>query len=208
MACRTGLACGFTLTRSGASSTPKYSAVIRLTMLALLAWWPPTLTPLRFSRTRLAWWTMLVASHSTRLSTRASVSRSTSVVTATGLRLFLEAVVDALVARPQLHGLLLDVGGIAALDEHAGDHVGDRPHLDLAHAEAGDLGRADAQPGRAVPVLRRVVREQVLVGDDVGRGEAVGDLQAAAELAHVGDHLVGAGEALVRAEDRHAAGVQ
>jgi hypothetical protein len=37
MACSTGLACGLTLTRSGASSTPKYSAVIRLTMLALEA---------------------------------------------------------------------------------------------------------------------------------------------------------------------------
>ena len=35
IACSTGLACGLTLTRSGASSTPKYSAVIRLTMLAL-----------------------------------------------------------------------------------------------------------------------------------------------------------------------------
>ena len=37
MACSTGLACGFTLTRSGASRTAKYSAVIRLTMLALEA---------------------------------------------------------------------------------------------------------------------------------------------------------------------------
>ena len=54
MACSTGLACGLTLTRSGASSTPKYSAVIRLTMLALEAWCPPTFTPLRFSRTWLA----------------------------------------------------------------------------------------------------------------------------------------------------------
>ena len=39
-------------------------------------------------------------------------------------------------------------------------------------------------------------------------GEPVGDLEAAAELAHVGDHLVGAGVALVGAEDGHAAGVQ
>ena len=53
-----------------------------------------------------------------------------------------------------------------------------------------------------------VVGEQVLVGDDVGLGEPVGDLEAAAELAHVGDHLVGARVALVRAEDGHAAGVQ
>ena len=51
---------------------------------ALEAWWPPTFTPERFSRTRLAWWTMLVASQSTRCSTRLSVSRSSSVATAIG----------------------------------------------------------------------------------------------------------------------------
>src|SRR3954463_9842096 len=82
MACRTGLACGLTLTRAGASRNANHSAVISDTIEALDAWWPPTFTPERFTRTRLAWWTMLVASHSTRDWTRASVWRSTSVSTA------------------------------------------------------------------------------------------------------------------------------
>ncbi len=30
------------------------------------AWWPPTFTPEAVARTLLAWWTMLVASQSTR----------------------------------------------------------------------------------------------------------------------------------------------
>jgi hypothetical protein len=42
------------------------SAVIRLTIDALDAWWPPTLRPDGFGRTRLAWWTIATASHSTR----------------------------------------------------------------------------------------------------------------------------------------------
>ncbi len=37
------------------------------------AWWPPTFTPERFSRTLLAWWMIEVASHSTRRCTRSSV---------------------------------------------------------------------------------------------------------------------------------------
>ena len=45
IACRTGDACGLTLTRSGASSTPNHSAVISDTIDALDAWWPPTFTP-------------------------------------------------------------------------------------------------------------------------------------------------------------------
>ena len=44
------------------------------TMDALEAWWPPTLSPLGLGRTRLAWSTVAVASHSTRCST----SRRTS----------------------------------------------------------------------------------------------------------------------------------
>src|SRR3954468_12968451 len=78
MAWRTGEACGFTLTRSGASSTPNHSAVISDTMEALDAWWPPTLTPERFGRTRFAWWTIAAASHSTRRCTSSSTSRSRS----------------------------------------------------------------------------------------------------------------------------------
>src|SRR5918998_1789832 len=76
MACSTGDACGFTETRSSARSSENQSAVIRLTIDALDAWWPPTFTPERFSRTRLAWWTIAVASQSTRRSTALSVERS------------------------------------------------------------------------------------------------------------------------------------
>src|ERR687895_160277 len=76
MACSTGEACGLTETRSSARRSPNHSAVIRLTIDALEAWWPPTLTPERFSRTRLAWWTIAAESHSTRRSIALSVSRS------------------------------------------------------------------------------------------------------------------------------------
>src|SRR3954469_14885798 len=101
MACRTGLACGLTLTRSGASRNANHSAVISDTIEALDAWWPPTFTPERFSRTRLAWWTMLVASHSTRRWTRSSVCRSISgwATTATRWRLRLGAVAAIMVRR-------------------------------------------------------------------------------------------------------------
>src|SRR5215208_4879005 len=79
MACSTGEACGFTETRSGASRWANHSAVIRLTIDALDAWWPPTFTPDRFSRTRLAWCTIEAASQSTRRWTRSSACRSRSV---------------------------------------------------------------------------------------------------------------------------------
>ena len=48
------------------------------TIEALDAWWPPTFTPERFGRTRLAWWTIAVASHSTRRSTASSPAISLS----------------------------------------------------------------------------------------------------------------------------------
>ena len=48
-------------TRSGASRNANHSAVISDTIDALDAWWPPTLTPERFGRTWLAWWTIAVA---------------------------------------------------------------------------------------------------------------------------------------------------
>src|SRR6476620_10220534 len=76
MACSTGEAWGFTDTRSSARSSENQSAVMRLTIDALDAWWPPTFTPERFSRTRLAWCTIAVASQSTRRCTASSVSRS------------------------------------------------------------------------------------------------------------------------------------
>ena len=82
MACRTGLACGFTLTRSGASSTREVQRGHQAHHRGAAR--PDGRRPSRperFCRTRLAWWTMLVASQSTRCSTRSSVSRSTSVAT-------------------------------------------------------------------------------------------------------------------------------
>src|SRR4051794_12113185 len=151
------------------------------TIEALDAWWPPTFTPLRFSRTRFAWWTMLVASHSTRRWTRSSVSRSTSVRTAsaTGTSLIAEAVVHALEAGAQLARLLEH----PLAGERAGDQVGDPLHLRRAQPQPRDLRGADAQAARVVPVLRRVAGQEVLVGDDVALGEAVRDVEAAAERA-------------------------
>src|SRR5436190_2807498 len=78
MACSTGEACGLTDTRSGASRCANHSAVMRLTIEALDAWWPPTFTPEGFGRTRLAWCTIDVASHSTRRWTASSAARSRS----------------------------------------------------------------------------------------------------------------------------------
>src|SRR5918992_5907490 len=80
IACSTGEACGLTDTRSSARSSLNQRAVIRLTIDALEAWWPPTFTPERFSRTRLAWWTIAADSHSTRCSMAVSVSRSGAAV--------------------------------------------------------------------------------------------------------------------------------
>jgi pyruvate dehydrogenase E1 component len=53
-ACSTGEACGLTETRSPAESCSSHSAVMIDTMDALDAWWPPTLSPVGFGRTRLA----------------------------------------------------------------------------------------------------------------------------------------------------------
>src|SRR5689334_23169985 len=43
------------------------------------AWWPPTFTPDGVSRTRLAWWTIDVASHRTRSWTASSVASRSCV---------------------------------------------------------------------------------------------------------------------------------
>src|SRR5262252_865619 len=79
MAWKTGEACGFTLTLSGASRYAKYRAVITVTRLALEAWWPPTLTPSPVSRSWLAASTMRVASHSTRCWIVSRTARPASV---------------------------------------------------------------------------------------------------------------------------------
>lgn len=82
MACSTGEACGLTDTRSAEVRCSNQSAVMMLTMEALEAWCPPTLTPEVLGRPALAAWTMLVASHSTRSSTRASGSWRSVTATA------------------------------------------------------------------------------------------------------------------------------
>ena len=65
MAWRTGDACGFTDTRSADSSCSNHNDVMIVTSEAQEAWWPPTLSPLGFGRTRFAWWMIEVDSQST-----------------------------------------------------------------------------------------------------------------------------------------------
>jgi DNA-binding Lrp family transcriptional regulator len=55
-------------TRSSAVSAWNHSAVMIEVIEALDAWCPPTFSPERFGRTRLAWSTIAVDSHSTRRS--------------------------------------------------------------------------------------------------------------------------------------------
>ena len=49
-----------------------------MTIDALDAWWPPTFSPVGLGRTRLAWWMIAVASHSTRCSTVFSTTSSSA----------------------------------------------------------------------------------------------------------------------------------
>ena len=74
MACSTGEACGFTDTRSSGRRWLNHSSVMIDTSDADEAWWPPTFSPSGLGRTRLAWCTIDVASHSTRCSTSRSVA--------------------------------------------------------------------------------------------------------------------------------------
>ena len=65
-------------TRSSGRSAWNHSAVMIETIEADDAWWPPTFSPPGLGRTRLAWSTIAVDSHSTRSSTACSASRSGS----------------------------------------------------------------------------------------------------------------------------------
>jgi hypothetical protein len=65
MAWKTGLAWGFTATRSSGRSTAKYSADMMVASEAEEAWWPPTFRPSAFGRMWLAWWMVQDDSHST-----------------------------------------------------------------------------------------------------------------------------------------------
>src|SRR5215472_899285 len=75
MAWNTGLACGFTATRSSGRSTWKYSADMMVASEAEEAWWPPTFSPSLLVRTWLAWWMVHDDSQSTLRASAISVSR-------------------------------------------------------------------------------------------------------------------------------------
>src|SRR4051794_35036848 len=144
-----------------------------LAIEALEAWWPPTLTPLGFGRTRFAWCTIAIASQSTRRSTRSRTSRST--VASEGLSF------SAIDMRPSL---LARVSGIRSLRHHGVGHVplpataplaepprrrrrgrhvragrrdgaGGVPVLPAPHHAAAARDRALARPGRAGPWAAR-----------------------------------------------------
>ncbi len=63
MAWNTGLACGFTATRSSGFSTEKYSADMIAASDAEEAWWPPTFRPSALGRMWLALWMVHDESH-------------------------------------------------------------------------------------------------------------------------------------------------
>src|SRR5579859_2713620 len=64
------------------------------------AWWPPTLTPEGALRTRLAWWTIEVASHRTRSCTASSVASSVDRSSALSIRLSLDSPINASTCQP------------------------------------------------------------------------------------------------------------
>src|SRR3954465_374615 len=75
MAWNTGLACGFTATRSSGFNTWKYSADMMVASEADEAWCPPTFKPSVLGRMWLAWWMVHDDSHSALLDSAVSVSR-------------------------------------------------------------------------------------------------------------------------------------
>src|SRR5918999_5698300 len=167
MACRTGDACGFTETRSSARRSPNHSAVIRLTIDALDAWCPPTFTPERFSRTRLAWWTIAAESHSTRRSMDLSVSRSGAAGGGDGRVVVFEPLMDSDLPIPEGeddhegHRALRAARAPAREPDAADDHlVAER--LDAANIYLA--GIPDRQPVHHVGAELRVPPVRGLLG--------------------------------------------
>ena len=78
-------------------------------------------------------------------------------------------------------------------------------HLLFAHAQSRDFDRAQAQPTGPVPIFRRVAGHEVFVGHNVGAGQQMGRVQPAAKRPRIGDDLVRARIAFVRAEYRNPA---
>src|SRR4051794_26917777 len=75
MAWNTGLACGFTATRSCGLSTEKSSADMMVASEADEAWWPPTFRPSALDLTWLAWWMVHDDSHRTFRASAESIWR-------------------------------------------------------------------------------------------------------------------------------------
>ncbi len=80
MAWNTGLACGFTATRSSGRSASKYNAVITVANDADDDWWPPTFNSSSLGRRWLALWMVHVASHSALRSSAARIAALVGVV--------------------------------------------------------------------------------------------------------------------------------
>ena len=98
--------------------------------------------------------------------------------------------------------------GIFVFHQDPGDKVCDGFHIGFIHAEAGHFNSADAQPAGVIPVLRLILRDKVLVCDDICLGQTVGHFQPTAVLFHPRDDLMTLSVALVRAQHRDPAFIQ
>src|SRR6478735_6919787 len=174
MACRTGAAWGLTETRSGARRCANHRAVMTLTIDADDAWWPPTFTPDGVVRTRLAWCTIDVASHSTRRCSASRTSSEGSVAVSGGAASVLitsalchprpprgDSAAGRLQAEPERpRGLV--AGGVAQ-DDRGGD--ADDPQA----LEQRAVGARERHPHGRRPALRHAERPPAQ-GDDAPGG--------------------------------------
>src|SRR6266567_8110323 len=103
----------------------------------------------------------------------------------------IEAVVECLVGLPEGDDVVDDVFGRCLFDEKTGHKSCDSFHVCLMHAKACDFGGSQAETAGMIPVFWLVGGDQVLVRDDVGACQPLGDFQATAKLAHVGYDLMG-----------------
>src|ERR1051326_5355451 len=113
-----------------------------------------------------------------------------------------KTVVERLVGLPERYDIVEDVFERGLLDEKTGYKRGDGLHVCLVHTQACDLGRSQAEPARMIPIFRPIGGDQILVGDNVGACQALGDFEATAKLAHVCYDLMGGSIAFVRSKDR------